>query len=95
MRVGWTDTSAPAGHKLVITIVRALSPHVNTAQSFKAAIETVSKNLLFKFAVPDFVMGMTERTKKIQLAFEELQVMRHSDHLWHFTHTYHRSTSKK
>jgi cytochrome P450 len=43
----------------------------------------VSKDLLFKFAVPDFAMGMTERTKKIQLAFEELQVTRHSDPLWH------------
>jgi len=48
----------PAGHKL----------------SFKSAIETVSKELLLKFAIPNFVMPLTKRTAKIQLAFEELQV---------------------
>jgi hypothetical protein len=80
MRVGWTDTSAPAGHKLVLRFFTFFN-RSNPLQSFKTAIETVSKDLQFKFAVPGFAMGMTERTKKIQLAFEELRVMHYTTHL--------------
>ncbi|KIM26276.1 hypothetical protein M408DRAFT_25484 [Serendipita vermifera MAFF 305830] len=58
IRVSWTDTDAPEGHKL----------------SFKSAMEAVSGGLLLKFAMPGFAMSMTERTSKIQTAFDELKV---------------------
>lgn len=36
MRVGWTDTSAPPGHKLVNMSVRALFPHADAAIEFQS-----------------------------------------------------------
>jgi len=96
MRVGWSDTMAPPGHKLVGSLLLcALMTHANTLQSFKAAIETMSLELFLKLLVPRFMMGLTEHTKKIQLAFEELQVIQVASLLHLFTYRSHSNMSKK
>ncbi|PVF97229.1 cytochrome P450 [Serendipita vermifera] len=56
MRVAWKETTKPLGHEL----------------SFKETMEVVSSDLFMKLAVPEALMGVTKRTARVQLAFEEL-----------------------
>jgi cytochrome P450 len=44
----------------------------NHRMTFKDAMQQVSTNLLTKLMVPDWAMGFTKRTRKVRLAFEEL-----------------------
>jgi cytochrome P450 len=44
----------------------------NHQMTFKDAIQEVSTNLPTKLMVPDWAMGFTKRTRKVRLAFEEL-----------------------
>jgi hypothetical protein len=55
----WTgDTVTPEGHKM----------------SFHQALHIVSMQLLPRIALPDWVMGLTERLREIALGFTELRV---------------------
>ncbi|KAI0321529.1 cytochrome P450 [Amylostereum chailletii] len=56
-RISWTDDlKVPEGHLL----------------TFKDALHIVSTDTLLKIVVPNWAMGLTERTRKCRLAFEEL-----------------------
>ncbi|KAJ4475587.1 cytochrome P450 [Lentinula aciculospora] len=44
----------------------------NHQMSFKDAIHEVSMNCFMKILFPDWAMGLTERTRRVRLAFEEL-----------------------
>ncbi|KAH8991730.1 cytochrome P450 [Lactarius akahatsu] len=57
-RVTWTsDLTVPPGHQM----------------TFKDALHIVSTKLFLKMVAPDWVMNLTERTKRINLAFSELE----------------------
>jgi hypothetical protein len=57
--MSWKDTEvAPKGHKL----------------SFKQALHHVASDVFIKLGVPDWAMGFTERTRKAQESFDELEV---------------------
>lgn len=42
--------------------------------SFKDAIHEVTLNLMTKLVVPNWAMGLTQRLRRVRLAFEELNV---------------------
>ncbi len=50
-------------------------------KTFKGAIEIVSSDLFIKVVIPDFAMGLTKRTSRVQLGFEELHVSNDSSTL--------------
>ncbi|KAH9018729.1 cytochrome P450 [Lactarius pseudohatsudake] len=57
-RVTWTsDLTVPPGHQM----------------TFKDALHNVSSNLLLKMGVPSWAMKLTERTRRVNLAFDELR----------------------
>ena len=57
--MSWKDTEvASEGHKL----------------SFKQALHHVASDVFIKLGVPDWAMGLTERTRKAQEYFNELEV---------------------
>ncbi|KAH9008126.1 cytochrome P450, partial [Lactarius pseudohatsudake] len=57
-RVTWTsDLSVPPGHQM----------------PFKDALYIVSTNLILKMGVPNWAMKLTERTRRVNLAFDELR----------------------
>jgi hypothetical protein len=43
-------------------------------KSFKEAVEIVSQGVFLKAAIPDFAMGLTQKTARVRLAFAELDV---------------------
>jgi hypothetical protein len=43
-------------------------------KTFKEAMEIVSSDLFIKLIVPDFALGLTKRTSRVKLGFEELYV---------------------
>ncbi|KAG7093386.1 hypothetical protein E1B28_007067 [Marasmius oreades] len=56
-RISWQDdVVVPPGHKL----------------TFKEALSGVSAGIVTKLLCPDWLMGITEKTRKVKLAFEEL-----------------------
>jgi hypothetical protein len=58
-RVTWTsDLIVPPGHQM----------------SFKDALHIVSTNVFLKMVASNWVMNLTERTRKVNLAFNELKV---------------------
>ncbi|KAJ3575472.1 hypothetical protein NP233_g1074 [Leucocoprinus birnbaumii] len=58
-KMTWQDDSlVPAGHKL----------------SFQESLSIVSINVLPKLILPDWAMALTEKTRKIALAYDELKV---------------------
>ncbi|KAH9003544.1 cytochrome P450 [Lactarius hatsudake] len=57
-RVTWTsDLTVPPGHQM----------------SFKDALHIVSSNLIIKMGVPNWAMKLTEHTRRVNLAFDELR----------------------
>ncbi|KAH9066972.1 cytochrome P450 [Lactarius deliciosus] len=57
-RVTWTsDLSVPPDHQM----------------TFKDALRIVSSNLILKMGVPKWAMKLTERTRRVNLAFDELR----------------------
>ncbi|KAH9057200.1 cytochrome P450 [Lactarius vividus] len=57
-RVTWaSDLTVPAGHQM----------------PFKDALHIVSTNLILKMGVPNWAMKLTERTRRVNLAFDELR----------------------
>jgi cytochrome P450 len=56
-KIYWREDKVPPNHKL----------------SFKDAIYEVSLNSLTKVMVPDWAMGLNEHTRKVRLAFQELE----------------------
>ncbi|KAI9438742.1 cytochrome P450 [Lactarius indigo] len=57
-RVTWTsDLTVPPGHQM----------------TFKDALHIVSTKLFLKMVAPDWAMNLTERTRRINLAFSELE----------------------
>lgn len=57
--MSWKDTEvASEGHKL----------------SFKQALHHVASDVFIKLGVPHWAMGLTERTRKAQESFDELEV---------------------
>ncbi|KAH9172788.1 cytochrome P450 [Lactarius sanguifluus] len=57
-RVTWaSDLSVPPGHQM----------------PFKDALYIVSTNLILKMGVPNWAMKLTERTRRVNLAFDELR----------------------
>ena len=42
--------------------------------TFKDALHVLSKNLVLKIALPKWAMNLTERTRRINLAFIEMKV---------------------
>jgi hypothetical protein len=52
-------------------------------KTFKEAIEVASSDLYIKVVVPDFATGLTKRTARAQLGYEELQVNNDSPTLFH------------
>ncbi|KAH8981652.1 cytochrome P450 [Lactarius akahatsu] len=57
-RVTWTsDLSVPPGHQM----------------PFKDALHIVSTNLILKMGLPNWAMKLTERTRRVNLAFDELR----------------------
>ncbi len=62
-RVTWTsDLTAPPGHQM----------------PFKDALHVVCANLILKVGAPKWVMNLTEHTRRVNLAFNELKVPRPS-----------------
>jgi hypothetical protein len=58
-RVTWTsDLIVPPGHQM----------------TFKDALHVLSSNLIFKIALPKWSMHLTERLRRINLAFDEMKV---------------------
>ena len=58
-RVTWTsDLIVPPGHLM----------------TFKDALHILSSNLILKISLPGWTTNLTERTRKIELAFNELKV---------------------
>ena len=57
-RVTWTDLVVPPGHQM----------------TFKDALHVVSTNMFLKLVVPNWVLNLTEHTRKVKLAFNELKV---------------------
>ncbi|KAI0064390.1 hypothetical protein BV25DRAFT_316258 [Artomyces pyxidatus] len=58
-RISWIDELAvPAGHQL----------------TFKDALHVVSSEVVTKILVPDWAADLTSRTRKVRLAYEELDV---------------------
>ena len=58
-QVTWSsDLVIPPGHQM----------------TFKDALNVLSTNLLLKIALPKWTMILTERTRRINLAFNELKV---------------------
>lgn len=57
--MSWKDTEVrPDGHRL----------------SFKQALHSVAHDVFIKLSVPNWAMGLTEKTRNAQTAFEELEV---------------------
>jgi hypothetical protein len=57
--ISWKDHNAiPPGHKM----------------SFKESLHTVSTDVVLKLVFPTFAMRWTAKTRKCNLAFEELEV---------------------
>jgi hypothetical protein len=50
-------------------------------KAFKEAMEVVSSDLFIKLIIPDFALGLTKRTSRVQLGFEELHVSNDSSTL--------------
>lgn len=46
--------------------------------TFKDVIHTVSSNVFFKLLIPNWGMRLTKKLRRIQLAFDELEVSRRS-----------------
>jgi len=58
-RISWgEDASIPAGHKM----------------TFKDALTISSSDFFFRILLPNWVMGLTKRTERCRLAFDELRV---------------------
>jgi hypothetical protein len=58
-QVTWTsDLVVPPGHQM----------------TFKDALHILSTNVVLKIMVPDWAKNLTERTRKVNLAFAELRV---------------------
>lgn len=58
-RISWKDDdSVPPNHQM----------------SFKDALHEVSNNLITKITVPPWALGVSAHTRKVRLAFEELEV---------------------
>jgi hypothetical protein len=55
----------------------------HSSKTFKEAIEVVSSDLFLKLMIPNFAMGLTKRTSRVKLGFEELLVSHDSSALWH------------
>ncbi|KAI0064392.1 cytochrome P450 [Artomyces pyxidatus] len=56
-RISWIDElTVPAGHRM----------------TFKDALHVVSSEVIMKLAVPNWASGLTKRTRKIRLAYDEL-----------------------
>ncbi|KAH9074315.1 cytochrome P450 [Lactarius deliciosus] len=57
-RVTWTsDLTVPPGHQM----------------TFKDALHIVSSNLILKMGIPNWAMKLTEHTRRVNLAFDELR----------------------
>lgn len=57
--ISWEDDATmPSGHQM----------------TFKDALHVVSSDIFLKLIVPNWALGLTERTRKVRLAFNELQV---------------------
>ena len=42
--------------------------------AFKDSLRVVTSNLILKMIIPSWAMKLTERTRKIELAFDEVKV---------------------
>ena len=59
MRMGWSDNGEkPNGHQLTV----------------KEALHNVAQDTFYRLLLPDWTLGLTERTRAIKLCFEELEV---------------------
>ncbi|KAI0066645.1 cytochrome P450 [Artomyces pyxidatus] len=56
-RISWTDDSIPEGHRM----------------SFKDTLHTVSSDIIFLVIVPKWAMNWMKRTRKLQVAYEEMK----------------------
>jgi hypothetical protein len=57
--MSWQDSKVPPpGHKL----------------TFRDALHRVAVDIFVKLAVPNWAMGLTERTRRAQISFDELEV---------------------
>ncbi|KAJ3991355.1 family 614/534 cytochrome P450 [Lentinula boryana] len=56
LRISWKDEGIPPNHQM----------------SFKDALHEVSMNCFIKILFPNWAMGLTEHTRRVRLAFEEL-----------------------
>lgn len=74
IRVPWVEAAIPSGHEMVSDECLPFKTFTNRWKSFKEAVEIVSNGIFIKVAVPNRLMGLTERTSKVRLAFDELEV---------------------
>ena len=65
----------------------------HSPKTFKEAMGIVSNDLFIKVVTPDFAMGLTKRTSRVQLGFKELHVSNNSSTL--LCHAFRRTRFQK